>query len=362
MARVAGLVSLASACGSSVSGLGTEQPLLATVRGQVTAPDGRPGVALRVGVLWSGVPVFVPYCHAYGPTPLDPGRRIPGPAAEGCTDPFAVVPGVMGPSVPLDPSGAFAIPIRQVPPATVMVGVPESRVAYGSIVVFADQDGDGDLDFPRSCRGGGGGPGNNGSADAAVSSAADAGSELDPEDLEDEAERRGEALYGDSFHTLTSTGIRVVYVEGSLDTSSYYYPAPAGCTEVPPAGFSTWLTGSTLDPHASCRVRDIGEPVEIVARAAPDLDSTLRCVPGDRQTFPRELNERSGANLLDLTRFTVDCLDDGTFVVVDRRCTCREVRTYPLAGCRDEVDCPVPEWDLRADPPEWWPCEQRFGP
>jgi len=173
----------------------------------------------------------------------------------------------------------------------------------------------------------------------------------------------GEVITGATFRALTAPQLRITYVEGELDQSSYWYPPPAGCSSFPPAGFSVWRMGSALDPSATCAVERLDEATVEISSDAPYELGGLRCVQASRQSFPRELSARTAGSLAEnLGRYSLSCLDDGTVVLVDMRCACREVRTYPLAGCRDEVDCPVPEWDLRAAPPAWWPCPVRRGP
>lgn len=350
-------------CGPAATGLGTEQPLLAEVKGTLVGNLLALGPRTRVGLVWTGVPVFVPYCHEYGYTPLDRERAVTTEAALGCRSPFAVVSSVVGPSVPLESTGdgTFTIPLRQVPPASVMVGEPGRRVAYASVVLFVDDDGDGELDLGRPCGGGGGGLGGGppvGSTDAGVG--------VDAAATTDDTRAGGEVIMGATFSVLTRPQIRITYVEGALDQSSYWYPPPAGCSSFPSAGFSAWRMGSSLDPSATCeveRLEDATIGISIAERDSLGDVNGLRCTQGARQTFPRELSARTAESLAEgFDRYSMSCLDDGTVVLVDKRCACREVRTYPLAGCRDEVDCPVPEWDLRASPPQWWPCAVRRGP
>lgn len=341
------------------TGLGVEQPLLAEVKGTLVGNLLALGPRTRVGLVWTGVPVFVPYCHEYGYTPLDRERAVTTEAELGCRSPFAVVPSVVGPSVPLESTGdgSFTIPLRQVPPASVMVGEPGRRVAYASVVLFIDDDGDGELDLGRPCTGGGGGP---------PVGQTDAGVGVDAAATTEDGRGSGEVIMGATFSALTRPQLRVTYVEGALDQSSYWYPPPAGCRSFPSAGFSAWRLGSSLDPTATCevaRLEDTTIGISVAERDSLGDVNGLRCPQGARQTFPRELSARTAESLAEsIDRYSMSCLDDGTVVLVDKRCACREVRTYPLAGCRDEVDCPVPEWDLRASPPPWWPCAVRRGP
>lgn len=342
-------------CNQVVTGLGEDEQVLATLRGRIADGVEVPANA-RVGIVWAGVPVFVPYCHAYGYTPLDPERDVHDPAYLGCRDPFDVVPAVVGPSAPLEygVENTFEIVIRQIPPSSAMIGEPGARVAYGSVVLYTDTDLDGELDFARGCRGGGGG--NNGGGGG-------------PTPMPDASSR--EPIVGATFDNLTDSHLRVVFVEGSFDATSFFYPPPTGCTTYPSAGFSQWSMGGMLATDASCAVLPIDAPIVVGQGRLPGLGGTpdpelvrpLSCVPEDRQTFPRELSERTTSNFFNplQTRYEWECLADGTVVVVDKQCACREVRTYPLAGCRDEVNCPVPEWDLRANRPSWWPCTPQPG-
>jgi hypothetical protein len=35
---------------------------------------------------------------------------------------------------------------------------------------------------------------------------------------------------------------------------------------------------------------------------------------------------------------------------------CKGLTHYTLRGCREDVNCPIPDWDFTASPPAWWPC------
>src|SRR4029079_5401531 len=37
---------------------------------------------------------------------------------------------------------------------------------------------------------------------------------------------------------------------------------------------------------------------------------------------------------------------------------CKGLTHYTLRGCREDVNCPIPDWDFTANPPAWWPCGQ----
>lgn len=346
-----------TACKGELHDLGDDPAPLATLRGTIsgdlegTLLDGAASLGrLRVGLLWAGVPVFVPYCHENGPNPRDPGRNPSGIAEAGCRDPFDVVASRAGPSVAVDPRTlSFELPLAQLPSAEVMVGPLGQRVVYGTVVLFDDRDEDGELDLRRGCGGfgrggGGGGP--------------DAGSGSDQREL-------GDPVYAASFHTLKEEQLRVAYVEGPFDPSSFFYPHP-GCSALPPGGFSLWRVGALLDPSASCRVDPIDTPLELAVEP-PVSFGPLLCEQRDRESFSRPpsdrfLEDRDSFEEL-LTRFRWECWGD-QIAMVDLECACPEIRVFGVKGCWDEVqeECPVPDWDLTetlAEKGIEWPCQAR---
>ncbi|MCC7381971.1 MAG: hypothetical protein IT384_09085 [Deltaproteobacteria bacterium] len=317
----------AIACGELQS-VGTDPPVLAVIRGRVTDPrrlDPEISKTMRVGVLWAGVPVSIPYCNAHGPTPLEPDRLVTDLSARSCRDPFEVVPAMMGPSVPFDGvTGAFEIVFETLPSAEVMVGTRSARVAYGSIIVFQDEDGDGVLQLRPSCR-----------------------------DAQGGATTSGDFIASASFDRLTETQLRLVYVEGPFDADSYFYPHPS-CSELPPRGFSLWTVGSVLESRSQlCHIESLDQELTIALRDEGEY-SRLLC----RQS-PREAFTEPPPDDAPLGR-TWECTKDGTLVVAES-CACPGLRTYRLSGCAGTLDCPTPEWDLRNEPPEWWPCEDDGG-
>jgi hypothetical protein len=49
------------------------------------------------------------------------------------------------------------------------------------------------------------------------------------------------------------------------------------------------------------------------------------------------------------------CLDAETLAFIGED-DCPRIVVMPLAGCRANLVCQEPDWDLRQDPPAWWPC------
>lgn len=314
---------LLAGCGG-VAELGTEPEALLHVRGRLTRPLAVPAAgftSLRAGLIWAGVPVFVPYCFEYGTNPLKP-LQIPTEVAEtGCRDPFLMAPGPVGPSVALEPGAdSFEIPIVQLPSAEVLIGTREARAAYASIVIFDDVDQDGQLDLSRGC----GRFGDNG--------------------------RGRETIYASSFTDLNERQTRLSYVEGPFDQDSFFYPHPR-CRSLPTEGFSIWEVDGIFESDPRCEVHSMDHQVELT----PGLSAELRhlsCQQRDRESFPRppprdELDEE----------LIYECTKEGALATTNPTCPCPEIRLYTLVGCYDDLVCEKPDWDRRATPPEWWPCE-----
>lgn len=57
-----------------------------------------------------------------------------------------------------------------------------------------------------------------------------------------------------------------------------------------------------------------------------------------------------------LPSFEVGDNPDLTQLVITGRSTdrCKGLTHYTLRGCRNNVACPVPQWDYTANPPAWW--------
>lgn len=312
-----------AACGQ-VSELGTEPEALLHVRGRLTRPIPTPAagfISLRAGLVWAGVPVFVPFCFEYGENPLKP-LQVPTEVAEvGCRNPFLVAPGALGPSVAISPDElGFEIPITQLPSAEVLIGPLQGRVGYASIVVFDDVDQDGQLDLSRGC----GRFGDSG--------------------------RGRETIYASSFAELTERQTRLTYVEGGFDQDSFFYPHPQ-CRSLPGEGFSIWDVDGIFESDSRCQVHGMDHEVELSPRISADLRH-LSCVQRDRQTFPRP----PPRNELD-EELIWECTKEGALATTDPTCPCPEIRLHTLVGCYDELECETPDWDRRDTPPDWWPCE-----
>jgi len=363
------MLALLPACGS-VKGLGGEAPALATF--QITAsgdlaslrPPGDTGErALQVALVWADQWLTEPFC-ILPPESADAAAVI----AAGCRDPFGFVPLLVAANTPITLGTPTTIALSDLPSSDVLVGSLGSRVAYGSLVLYDDRDGDGTLGLsqPHRAPSGGGGP--------------------RFEDTTDSAD----LVYGASFVTMTAPDQRVAFSEGTFDPTAAFYPR-SGCAP-PNRGYSVLTTGGfsaaaglasaatgqlPAEDPATCAVNEPADAVFDIGLQAP---ATLREVACTERTADGSIRYREPpAQAPDLTSRLTACahlpaFDAGTetgliqFVVsgrLDRQVVpgwiesgdrCQGLTHYTLRGCRENVSCPVPDWDFTANPPSWWPC------
>ncbi len=353
---------LVAGCGK-LEGFGGPAPPLASfnvvLKGDLASvrPGGVADVhALRVALVWGAQWLTEPFC-------VLPAESTEAAAVidAGCRDPFGFVPAAVSVGVPIDVDVPTTLTLVQLPAADVMVGDVTARVAFGSLVVFDDRDDTGTLELAmpqRAPSGGGRGrpqPGGGNSADI---------------------------IYGASFLTMTAPDQRVAYREGAFSAASAFYPR-AGCAP-PPPGFSVLAAGgfsaaagvaSALagelppeDPSTCSAAAPAEATIEIAARAPADVQE----VGCDERTDDSSVRYREPpSNPPDLPSRTVACAHLPAFdtgagspasdliqLVVSGRASerCKGLTHYTLRGCREDVNCPIPEWDFTASPPAWWPC------
>ena len=352
---------LIAACGR-LEGFGGAAPPLASfqvvLHGDL-APLRPAGVteerALRVALVWGAQWLTEPFCVLPAESP-DAAAVI----AAGCRDTFGFVPAVVSVSVPIAPEVPTTLTLSQLPAADVMVGDITARVAFGSLVVFDDRDETGTLELSRPLR-------------------APSGRMDGPPDLGMQQGR--DIIYGASFVTMTAPDQRVGYREGGFDAASAFYPR-AGC-EPPLPGFSVLAAGGFTPEAGIAAALSAGLPPQdpstcaVSAPADATIEITARApaevleVGCDERTVDSSVRYREPPTALDLTNRTVACAHLPTFetggsgpaagliqLVVsghpfDR---CKGLTHYTLRGCREDVSCPIPDWDFTADPPSWWPC------
>jgi hypothetical protein len=356
---LAGALLALTACGK-IQGLDGGQPPLVSFDVTFTgdlAPLRPAGVtserALRVALVWGAQWLIEPICI------LPPESEAAGlTLTAGCREPFGFVPMRVGPSVPLVVGETTSLPLLELPSADLLVGDLTGRVGYASLIVFDDRDGDGTLALSRA---------------HPTTFGADDRRGDDVEDVQDAVD----ILYGASFARMTEPDRRVAYREGSFDATSAYYPR-AGCGGPPPgfsivgaggftvaAGLAASAAGKLpAEDPAACFAAAVATTVDLVARASSEiegvgceeraLDGTTRyheppaTVPDftGRSTACAHLPSFGGA-----PSTVIQLLVSGR--AVDR---CQGLTHYALRGCRENVSCPVPDWDITATPPLWWPC------
>jgi len=353
-----GLVGLGAlgGCGD-LSGFGGAVPPLTTVHVEVTgdfasvqAPGaGKP--ALRVALVWGAQWLTEPLC-ILPPDDASVAKLI----AAGCRDPFGFVPDRVAANVPLEADGSAELALFDLPAPDVMVGDVTSRVAYASVVVYDDRDGDGTLSFSRANRLGGR---DNGPPDNQPIPVAD-------------------LVYAASFVSMTEPDTRLAFREGAFNQLAAFYPR-SGCGDPLPSfslvsagGFSAAdaiaaeLRGS-LPPEDPARCSEVSTetPVSLAFRPPAQLRE-VACE--ERRTDSSIRYRQPPVDPPDLMNRTTACAKVPDFgsgkangaiqLAVSGRSddSCAGLTHYVLRGCREDALCELPMWDITATPPSWWPC------
>jgi hypothetical protein len=322
-----------------------------------------PRVALVWGMQWQPEPSC-----ALAPESSDMAEV----QAAGCPDNFRFVPARDGADVAIQPNSTATISLVDLPGSDVMVGDIASRVAYASLIVYDDSNGDGAFDLrhpPRHRRPGQPAP------------PPDDGGVAGP----------AEIVYAASFISMTQPDQRVAFLEGRFNPAVAFYPRN-GCPD-PQQGFSLLSAGGfapTPDPleiargggiplevSGSCVTAGLDQPV-VLASPSPSSDlQALACTANDGGGTSFYVKAPADApdfyiaslgNLLNSTHpaactsFPHLSGDDGGVVtgqqlVVASAPTdaCQYLTHYTLRRCDDDPACAIPTWDLTASPPSWWP-------
>jgi hypothetical protein len=350
------LVALA-ACGD-LQGFGGPVPPLATftvdVTGDVGAvrPPGDTGTPdLHVALVWGRQWLVEPMCIL--PPENDAAAAV---IAAGCRDAFGFVPARVAANAPVTIDTPATLDLFTLPGADVMVGDLTARVAYASVVVYDDKDGDGTLDLARPNRPGG---------------------MMGPPDMNQPPTDSPDLVYGASFVTMTAADRRVAYREGAFIQSGFY--PRAGCGD-PPVGFAVLSAGgftaadaiaATLagtlpaeDP-ASCAEQAESDTTISIPVQPPAGVNELRCTERSNDSSVR-YREPEADPPMDLDQRTTACIHTPSFgtpsdtieLVITGRTTdaCIGLTHYILKGCTEGPQCGVPDWDHSMAPPSWWPC------
>jgi hypothetical protein len=324
-------------CGQAVHDLSVPTTPLVTVHGHVdTTALARPHPAapLLGALIWAAVPGVNPVCVETASqqlVPSDPNQVRA--VASACPDAQGVFPGQPQVWVPIGPDGNFDLVLYTLPAISVSVGDGVTRVAYGSLIVFEDVNGDGQPTLPRL-------PTGEGRRRAVVGP--------QPSDPD--------RIVAASFYALEAPQQRIVFREGDFVTPSFFYPAPGpgvGCE--PPPGFSIETAPPYADPPVSdCAFSKTDDTrLELVPLSdAEGLAFLCRGLQTDatvNQPIGDEPPPQGGA--------TNVCYGHGVLAVVYHLSVCTVLRSYALAGCQQDPLCATPEWNINPSLLNWqWPC------
>jgi hypothetical protein len=318
------LALLAVSCGRSAHDLSVASDPLLTLHGHVDVAKLTrfdPSKPLIGALVWGSIPRINPLCLKF----QDPQLQA------ACPDPYGFFYGELELAAPVDGNGDFALPIFHLPKASVSVGDAVTRIAYGSLVVAEDTNGDGQLSFPVSQGGGGGGGG--------------------PGDPNPPTPPPPDVIIGAAFSTLLADQVRVVFREGGFVEGSNFYPDP-GCP-TPPGGFSTLsVPAYTGDPAApgTCLSHPPDTTIEVLPLKAAEALG-LMCRPLQQGIGVQQPNEQRKPRP---TQVPV-CLSHEIVALVTPS-ICNTFVAYGLKGCRLDPFCDKPDWDVTKTPPTWWPC------
>lgn len=398
---------LLAACTDELSGLDADATPLAVLQVQVSGDlqKLRPADTLaetprlRLGLLWGAQVQADPFC-----LPLPGDASLTAVRAAGCRDPFGFSMARLGPSVPLKLGEVAQLPLMDLPLADLLIGDLTARIAYASVVVYDDRNGNEVLDLWRATEFPSGdtmGPGKGGPGGGSMGG--EVAAPVQKPDL----------IYAASFVSMTQPDTRLSYREGGYDGLSFYYPR-WGCPD-PPKGFSlvsaggfdlmTLLTG-LFKPGAggvslpqmaseSCSSADLAsavlelplQPTETyrdlicARRAGGGMNSGLitsgsvsyreppvKALPLDKISWVCAPVAQGGAS----TKGGMGEASGGEasggqgalgqpkpaiveLIVSGLPGGCRTLTHYIPRGCSSDPYCDQPEWEP-ATPPSWWPC------
>jgi len=376
IALVAVVGSLGAGCGK-LHGLGGAPTPLVSFDVAVTGTPPAGAGDLDVALVWGRQWLIEPLCIV----PIDARDDMTAVTAvklAGCRDPFGFIPARVAANAPLNPDGTATIDLFALPSADLMVGDLTARVAYASLVVYDDKNGDGTLGLAIPFR-----PADFGGMGSGAGSGSGSGS--------GDLFHTPDEVLGASFITMVNDpggaviDQRIAYREGAFLTTGFY--PRAGCGDPPPAfsvlaasGFTIADAGSATMMGTVPQEADLSQCVQRTPESGPvtfgyglpaDLPlvlsrdvKELACT--ERTTDSTVRYREPPADMPDLTNRTSACVhypsfgdpsDVIEFVVSGRSDdSCVGLTHYILKGCREGPDCGTPDWDHSLAPPSWWPC------
>jgi hypothetical protein len=324
---------------------------------------------LRAALVWGLQWLPEPFCVLPPESP-----EAAAVIAAGCRDSFGFVPNRPAADIPITPGVPATFDLYDLPAADVMVGDITARIAYASVIVYDDRNGNGVLDFRHPQR-----------QSRRGERISDAGGTPD-------------AVYGASFISMTQPDRRVAFLEGDFSAlrSVAFYPR-VGCAD-PPKSFSILSAGGfsaaaaltsglagTIPPEdepSACATATLDDTIVIpIPPQAPAALSQLACTTNDEGgvTYYRQApadphapaDPQAPADPIDLTHSTWACAslprigtDAGAgssaqqlVIASPPSDPCRSTRHYTLRGCDNDPFCASPSWPAPGTPvPSWWPC------
>jgi hypothetical protein len=371
-----------SGCGK-LEGLDIPVTPLARIQVQVTGDlpaTARPTPQLRVALMWGEQWLPEPFC-VLPPESTNAAEVI----ATGCPDPFRFVPNLASADIPIQPDVTATIDLINLPEADLMVGDLTARIAYASLIVYDDINGNGMLDLHHPPH-----------------------HQRHEENYNPGTLATRDQVYGASFVSMTKPDQRVAYREGAPPAANFAFYPRIGCPDPPPAfsilsasGFSVTSLAAAVegilpkeDDLTECAAATLDETVVTIRLSAPPADASAGGDAGAEADAGAEGDagaqsgedyslaelactdpETSGTTYYqeppqppdpepDLTQLTWACvgfphlggegITSGQQLVIANTAPCQSVTHYTLRGCDNDPNCPAPSWDLA--PPAWWPC------
>ncbi len=315
---------------------------------------------LRAALVWGAVPSAKRFCLLYGSElPLGPPASVSvtAVAEAGCDDPLGFRPALSSSGASLADDGPTTIVINYLPIASVLVGQPQGRVGYASVVIYDDRNHNGALDIHWSWRNfaygddfgeapdDSKGPGNKSAGKQEEAKEPDRKEpELDPDDPL--GFKTPDEVYGASFVSMFKPNTRVAFREGDFGPQLELFYPTVGC-EAPAAGFSI-IAASGLPTKSTCVASALGDEILDIPLQATQTLAHVACRPSEDRYYDTERK----ADL----ELPWACLSDNHLVVANPPGPCKGVTEFLLKGCHQSAECEEPDWDETEKPPKWWPC------
>jgi len=312
---------------------------------------------LHAALVWTEQWVPQPFCRS-----LPVSDEATAVALAGCRDPLGVSPDRVAANIEIALGEPAQLDLFALPAADVMVGDITARIAYGTIVIFDDRDGDGTLGLRSSRR--------------FVMEQGPPG--------DDEMMSSPDVVYGTSFLTMQEPDQRIAFREGAYLALSAFYPR-FGCGE-PPKGFSVLsaggftlqeaiaaqLAGRLPEIDAATCAEQLPEDAAFSITLRPPTEVNAITCTVQREDGSVRYRNPANADTNELAGRAMACVPaldkngeptETLELVVSSRPDepCKEVFHFLLKGCRDGLECsdegdPDDKWDNTAFPPAWWPC------